>query len=29
MRDRRVDYLEFPTTDIEATRTFYSAVFGW
>jgi predicted enzyme related to lactoylglutathione lyase len=28
-QDRRVDYIEFPTTDIEATRKFYSEVFGW
>ena len=28
-QDRRVDYIEFPTTDIEATRRFYSEVFGW
>ena len=27
--DRRVDYIEFPTTDIDATRRFYSEVFGW
>ena len=26
---RRVDYLEFPATDIAATRTFYERVFGW
>lgn len=27
--DRRIDYIEFPATDIEATKTFYAAVFGW
>ncbi len=27
--DRRVDYIEFPTTNIDATKTFYSEVFGW
>ena len=27
--DRRVDYVEFRTTDIEATKKFYSEVFGW
>jgi len=27
--DRRVDYLEFPATDIAATKAFYSKVFGW
>jgi predicted enzyme related to lactoylglutathione lyase len=25
----RVDYIEFPATDIEATKRFYSSVFGW
>jgi len=28
-QDRRVDYIEFLTTNIEATKTFYSEVFGW
>ena len=27
--DRRVDYVEFATTDIEATKRFYSGVFDW
>jgi len=27
--DRRIDYLEFPATDIQATKAFYSSVFGW
>ncbi len=27
--DRRVDYLEFPATDIDATRAFYTQVFRW
>lgn len=27
--DRRMDYIEFPATDIEATKRFYSEVFGW
>jgi predicted enzyme related to lactoylglutathione lyase len=27
--DRRVDYIEFTSTDLEATKTFYSGVFGW
>ena len=27
--DRRVDYIEFSTTDIEETKRFYSEVFGW
>jgi len=28
-QDRRVDYIEFLTTDIVATKKFYSEVFGW
>ena len=28
-QDRRVDYIEFLTTDIEQTKNFYSEVFGW
>lgn len=28
-QDRRVDYIEFLTTDIEETKRFYSEVFGW
>jgi predicted enzyme related to lactoylglutathione lyase len=28
-QDRRVDYIEFLTTDIEETKQFYSEVFGW
>jgi uncharacterized protein len=27
--DRRIDYIEFPATDIAATKTFYEAVLGW
>ncbi len=27
--ERRIDYIEFPATDIPATRRFYSDVFGW
>ena len=27
--DRRVDYLEFPTTDLQATKAFFGSVFGW
>jgi hypothetical protein len=26
---RRVDYIEFPATDIAATKAFYERVFGW
>lgn len=25
----RIDYIEFPATDIAATKQFYSAAFGW
>lgn len=25
----RVDYIEFPATDIEATKVFYNGIFGW
>ena len=28
-QDRRVDYIEFLTTNIEQTKRFYSEVFGW
>ncbi len=28
-QDRRIDYIEFPTGDIERSRTFYTEVFGW
>ncbi len=24
-----IDYVEFPSRDIEATKAFFSAVFGW
>ena len=27
--DRRIDYIEFPCTDIEKTKAFYISVFGW
>ena len=27
--DRRVDYVEFPATDLPATRRFYERAFGW
>jgi predicted enzyme related to lactoylglutathione lyase len=27
--DRRIDYVEFPATDIAATKRFYTEVFGW
>jgi len=25
----KINYVEFPAKDIEATKTFFSAVFGW
>ncbi len=28
-RDHQINYVEFPTTDIESTKAFYSEVFGW
>ena len=27
--DRRVDYVEFPSTDVAETKRFYTSVFGW
>ena len=27
--DLQLDYIEFPATDIAATKRFYNAVFGW
>lgn len=27
--EKRIDYIEFAATDIEATKQFYSDVFGW
>ena len=27
--NHRIDYIEFPATDITATKNFYTAVFGW
>ena len=27
--DLCMDYIEFPATDVAATRKFYAAVFGW
>ncbi len=27
--DRRIDYLEFPATNGESAKVFYSPVFGW
>jgi hypothetical protein len=28
-QDRRIDYVEFLTTNIEETKRFYTTVFGW
>jgi predicted enzyme related to lactoylglutathione lyase len=28
-RDRRIDYIEFPATDVAATKNFYLELFGW
>jgi predicted enzyme related to lactoylglutathione lyase len=28
-QDRRVDYVEFPATDIEQIKSFYTNAFGW
>jgi len=28
-QDRRVDYIEFPSTNMEETKKFYATVFGW
>lgn len=27
--DKRVDYVEFAATDLEATKRFYTSVFAW
>lgn len=29
MEHEKIDYVEFPSRDIEATKTFFAAVFGW
>jgi len=28
-QDRRIDYVEFVATDLEATKEFYVGAFGW
>lgn len=28
-QDRRMDYIEFQTTDVEGSKKFYSEIFGW
>jgi hypothetical protein len=27
--DRKIDYIEFAATDLEAVKRFYTAAFGW
>jgi uncharacterized protein len=27
--EKQIDYIEVPASDIEKTKTFYNAVFGW
>jgi len=27
--DRRIDYVEFPATDLEQVKAFYTGVFNW
>jgi len=29
MADGQIDYIEFPATDVAATKRFYTAVFEW
>lgn len=28
-QDKRIDYIEFPVTDLARAKAFYSSVFGW
>lgn len=28
-QDRRIDYVEFPATDLARVKAFYTAAFGW
>lgn len=28
-KDRHIDYIELPATDLAATKAFYADVFGW
>lgn len=28
-RDRCIDYVEFPTTNMDRTKKFYTGLFGW
>lgn len=29
MNNNRIDYIEFPATDLAATKAFYTNAFGW
>lgn len=29
MQNNHINYIEFPATDLDATKEFYSAAFGW
>ena len=29
IQDNSINYIEFPATDMEKTKQFYSAAFGW
>lgn len=29
LQDRRIDYVEFPVTDVARAKRFYGDVFGW
>lgn len=28
-QDKRIDYIEIPATDVQASKAFYQQVFGW
>ncbi|MGD8415373.1 MAG: VOC family protein [Candidatus Latescibacterota bacterium] len=28
-QNRAIDYIEFPVTDMQASKAFYASVFGW
>ncbi|MCR9135672.1 MAG: VOC family protein [Alphaproteobacteria bacterium] len=28
-KDKTINYIEFPLTDVEATKRFFGSVFGW
>ena len=29
MRHEKIDYLEYPSSDLQATKAFFEAAFGW